>query len=71
MLTPSSSEPVCRCGYSRTHRMVEARPVFGFWAWFLLLNGASGRPKKVVYRCRRCGTILGETRERDVLEEWR
>ena len=37
----------------------------------MLLNGASATPKRVEYRCRRCGETLRTTREPDVLQSFR
>ena len=37
----------------------------------LLLNGATGIPKKVTWQCRRCGDVLGTTRDPKVLRSFR
>ncbi len=68
----SVSSPVtCRCGHDRAHPQVEARPVHGFWGWLKLLNGISTLPKRVEYRCRKCGTVLGATRDEHVRYQFR
>ncbi len=53
-----AAPPRCRCGHDRTHARVHAEPRYGFWAWLLLLNGASAVPRRVVYRCGRCGEAV-------------
>lgn len=42
--------------------MVDAQPTYGFWAWVALIGGISGTPKRITWRCRRCGEIVRETR---------
>lgn len=63
--------PVCRCGRGIDHPGVEATPSYGFWAWFMLLNGASATPKKITYRCRRCGEVIATTRDPRMLRAFR
>lgn len=61
----------CRCGHHRDHPAVVAKPSYGFWAWLALLNGISGQPKKITWQCRRCGDVLGETRDPRKLSSFR
>ncbi len=61
----------CRCGHGIEHPLVEAKPVHGFFAWAKLLNGIDTLPKRVEYRCRKCGTPLGTTTDKEVLREYR
>ena len=69
--TPAKRPRTCRCGHDRDHPDVDAKPSYGFWAWVALLNGISGKPKKITWQCRRCGDILGKTRNPKVLKAFR
>lgn len=73
MADPIENQKVrrCRCGHDRNHPDVEAHPSYGFFAWLLLLNGATGKPKKITYTCRVCGEDLGTTRDPAVLRRFR
>ncbi|HET6566547.1 MAG TPA: hypothetical protein VFG50_01195 [Rhodothermales bacterium] len=68
---PGEAAHRCRCGHDRGHPLVQADPTFGFWSWFMLFNGASGTPKKLTYRCTRCGEVFGTTRDPKVLRAHR
>lgn len=61
----------CRCGHNVGHPAVEAKPAYGFWGWLKLLNGISTLPKKVEYRCKKCGSVVAITRAPDVLHQYR
>jgi hypothetical protein len=67
----AGAKALCSCGHDRHHPDVDAIPSFGVWAWIMLLNGASGTPKKITYKCRRCGQVLGVTRDPRVLKTFR
>lgn len=71
MAVSGSSLPTCRCGHDRTHHTVDAEPRYGFWAWVKLLTGITAAPKEVTWRCRRCGEVLGRTRNPRELEAYR
>jgi hypothetical protein len=47
--------------------MVTAEPEYGARGWVLVLFGASARPVRVSYRCRRCTVVLGSTTDPAVL----
>jgi hypothetical protein len=59
----------CRCGFDRTHPMARAEPQYGFIGWLRLVVGVSARPDRVVYRCRRCGTVIEDTAAPEALDE--
>lgn len=46
-------------------------PTYGFWAWILLLAGATGTPKKITYRCQRCYEVVEVTRNPSLLRSYR
>lgn len=69
MTTPDEVLSTCSCGYTPDHPFVEARGDYGFLGWFALLNGASATPKRLTYRCRRCGESLGTTRDPEALRK--
>ena len=66
----SETLPTCQCGYDRTHHNVVPKPTYGFWAWFLLIMGATGKPKKIVYRCLSCKQTVETTRDPRVLRKF-
>ena len=61
----------CPCGHGVEHPSVEEKPVFGFIGWLKLLNGIDTIPKKIEYRCRDCGSVVGVTRDVAVRREFR
>jgi hypothetical protein len=55
MMPPRNGPPaICPCGHDRDHPDVQPDRHYGFWAWVLLLNGASATPKRVDFVCQRC-----------------
>lgn len=63
--------PTCSCGHDRYHHTVRADLKYGGWAWLAILNGASGTPKAVTFRCSACGETFETTRDPVVLKEYR
>ena len=63
--------PTCRCGHRVDHHTVDAKPTYGILGWFMLVMGATGTPKKITYRCRRCGDKLYTTKDPAVLRKYR
>ena len=61
----------CACGHDRTHPDIAAEPRYGFFAWILLMLGATGTPTSIRYRCRRCRKLIEETRDPAVLRAFR
>lgn len=55
----------CRCGHDRRHPLVEATPDYGFWGWFALMGGISAVPKKLTWKCSRCGETVAVSRDRE------
>ena len=45
------SRPTCSCGHDRYHHWARASLSYGGGGWFALLNGASGTPRQIVFRC--------------------
>jgi hypothetical protein len=65
----AQAEPArCPCGYDRHHLTVRAEPKYGVGSWLRLMVGVSARPERIVYRCRRCDTVMAETTERAALD---
>lgn len=70
--TPPQAQPkrTCKCGYAIGHPQVTPEPKYGVGGWFLLILGATPKPTHAVFRCHRCGTVLGYTRDDRVLREF-
>jgi len=68
---PEQTAHICSCGHGASHYMVSAEASYGFWAWVALLLGISGVPKKITWRCRRCGEVIRTTRDPSELQDFR
>ena len=69
MSTPTNDRK-CRCGFDLTNPMVHPEPKYSFGGWLLLLFGATPTPIHALYKCGRCGQVLGMTRDPKVLKEF-
>lgn len=67
---PAKPERTCRCGYAIGHPQVSPEPRYGFGGWLLLLLGATPKPRHAIFKCHRCGTVLGYTRDERILKEF-
>lgn len=56
-----AGRPRCRCGYDRTHHLVDAKGDYTLWGWFLVGMGSSARPKRIRFLCTRCHEVFDET----------
>ena len=63
--------PTCSCGHDRYHHYARASLTYGGGGWFALLNGASGTPRQIVFRCGKCGETFETTREKTILKQFR
>ena len=63
--------PICSCGHDRYHHWSRADLKFSSGGWFAILNGASGTPKEITFKCGRCNETFETTRDATVLEEFR
>ncbi len=63
----ASSLPVCSCGHDRNHHDTETKGDYGFWGWMAMLTGATVKPNKVHFICRRCRQEFDETTDPDDL----
>lgn len=63
--------PTCTCGHDRNHPLVEARRSYGFRGALPFFSGATGTPTRIVFRCRRCGAVVEESTDRDVMRAFR
>ena len=59
-----------RCGYDISHPLVIPEPEYTAWGWFLLMMGATPKPKRALYRCERCNQVIATTRDESVLREF-
>ena len=60
----------CPCGYNRSHFMISPECKYSLWGWMRVsFLGISTRPVRVVYRCRRCNTVLHRTNDPQILDE--
>ena len=57
----SDTASACVCGHRRDHPEVRAVPRYGFGAMLVLMAGASATPKRLDYRCTRCGQVFDAT----------
>jgi hypothetical protein len=57
----------CSCGYRRSHHFVSEEAEYTVIGWVLLIVGVTPQPRRVVYRCRRCDFIFGETTDPRIL----
>ena len=71
MDSSAKNAPACRCGHHTNHPSVDAKPSYGFWAWLALLNGISGKPKQITWRCRDCGETIRQTKNPRELNAFR
>ncbi len=70
-MNPGQHIPTCRCGHDRYHHWVRAKMSYGITAWTLLFQGSSARPKRIVFRCGRCGESFETATDRETLEQFR
>lgn len=59
----------CDCGYRRNHHFVSQVAEYTLVGWVLLMIGVTPHPTRVVFRCRRCDFVFGETIDPTVLIE--
>lgn len=50
--------PTCPCGHGIGHHMVSDEEVHGVLGWVAVLTGISWPPRRIDYRCRRCGKVF-------------
>ncbi|NUP10025.1 MAG: hypothetical protein HOW73_28585 [Polyangiaceae bacterium] len=68
----SEKEPRrCPCGHEKGHVMVSPAAEYTFGGWCLILVGISARPTAINFTCRRCGTRLDRTTDRQEISETR
>lgn len=58
---------LCVCGYRRGHHFVSEEAEYTIMGWVLLIIGVTPQPIRVIFRCRRCDFVFGETRDRRIL----
>lgn len=59
--TPEPEEdegPTCPCGHGIGHHMVSDEEVHGVLGRVAVLTGISWPPRRIDYRCRRCGKVF-------------
>lgn len=52
--------PTCPCGHGIGHHMVSDEEVHGVLGWVAVLTGISWPPRRIDYRCRRCGKVFAQ-----------
>ena len=57
----------CHCGYGRGHHFVSEEAEYTTMGWALLIIGVTPQPTRVVFRCRRCDFVFGQTTDPRVL----
>ena len=68
---PMPARPVCSCGHDRYHHAVRADLKFNVGGWFAILNGASGTPREITFKCAACKETFEITKDPGVLKEFR
>ena len=64
-----ASPPTCTCGHDRHAKgVVKPESSYGFWGWIALGMGATVFPRRIAFRCVRCGEIFDETTDRKEIE---
>jgi hypothetical protein len=61
---------VCQCGHDRNHFAVSADAKYSPSAMFWNLYGSSAGPKEVTLRCRHCGHVFGESKDKSLLKRY-
>ncbi len=64
-----SDLPKCSCGFDRNHFMTTTKGKYSFWGWLGLLYGISMKPRKVLFKCTRCGEAFDETDDASYLKK--
>ena len=63
--------PTCSCGHDRYHHAVRADLKFGSGSWIVIMNGVSGTPKQIAFKCAACNETFEITRDTTVLRQFR
>ncbi len=53
----------CRCGHGRDHKLVIVDADHGVLGYVRLMIGGTPIPRKVKFRCSRCGEVFDESEE--------
>ncbi len=60
----------CPCGHGRGHPYVQQEADYSLWGWIVLsMFGITPAPKRIIFRCIRCRTSLGSTRDPTLLHK--
>ncbi|MDX1548136.1 MAG: hypothetical protein R3247_14155 [Rhodothermales bacterium] len=70
---PAPERRACRCGHTRGHPLVAGEARYSMMRLFFgfMMGASAGDPRAVVFRCTRCGAVVEETTDRDVLRAYR
>lgn len=60
----------CKCGYDKSHYMIEPHCKYDFWGWVALLTGITAMPLEVSFRCEVCHQVLEITTDREVMKKY-
>lgn len=61
---------VCRCGHDREHLFVSVKHHYSIGGWFWLLFGATAKPVRLSWVCRKCNETIDETSSPRAMEEY-
>jgi hypothetical protein len=59
----------CRCGHTRDHPLVTHEVQYSTFNWLLgvLMGVSAGHPKRIRFRCRKCGEVVEESTDRKLI----
>jgi uncharacterized membrane protein YphA (DoxX/SURF4 family) len=63
--------PTCSCGHDRTHGHVVPGRHYNFIGALPFFSGVTPTPTRIVFRCRDCGEVVEDTRDRAVMRQFR
>jgi hypothetical protein len=63
--------PRCRCGFAKGDFWVRPSKTYGMWGVFGMMFGVSSRPRRVDYKCARCGQTVETVTDPATLERFR
>jgi hypothetical protein len=61
----------CRCGHGVDHFWIRPQKQWGGWAWLGIMGGVRMAPRRVDYKCGRCGDILASITDAEALKRMR
>jgi len=57
----------CSCGHKKDSKYILETPIYSLTGWVLLCLGVTAKPRKIIFKCQRCGDILEESHSPDAI----